>query len=83
MAKELKEYVEVSRPAAALHQMSSTRTIRAVIVYTLLMVTVGMAIFQQDIPGWLSSAFLLIVGTYFEEFTKASRREAIDPIQDD
>lgn len=78
MAEELEQYKRVGGGAAMLHQLTKTNTVRAVIVYSVLISVITIIAFDETVPQELLSIFLLIVGSYFNEFT--SNKQTSDDI---
>ena len=57
-------------PAAAVHQLASPRTVKAVIVYTLLVLVAVMVLQGIPIEDTIKSILLLVLGSFFEPVLK-------------
>jgi len=64
---ELKTYKEVSFVAAIIYQLTSARTVKAVIVLTFTIIIGYLAVLNRDIPDVIALGWSAILGYYFRE----------------
>lgn len=63
---ELEIYKSIPRGSAMVHQITSPRTVRAIVVIALLALVIYQTIIGHEVPPIVSTSLALALGSYFE-----------------